>query len=98
MKNHSDESYGKPMAATYDAWYSDLDDDMLEVLGEFADGDCAIEAIPPHSTPYSEISSDLPYQIVSDMRNYLAPYKVELPDIEVIREFSPNLQFVSWDD
>jgi len=58
----------------------------------------AIETIPPHSTPYPEITSDLPYQIVSDMRNYLAAYKVELPDIEVVREFSPNLQFVTWDD
>ena len=58
----------------------------------------AIEATSPHSMPYPEITSDLPYQIVSDMRNYLAAYKVELPDIEVIREFSTNLQFVTWDD
>jgi len=58
----------------------------------------AIEAVSPHSTPYPEITSDLPYQIVSDMRNYLAAYKVELPDIKVIRAYSPNLQFVRWDD
>jgi len=57
----------------------------------------AIEAIPPNSMPYPEISSDLPYQIVNDMRNYLAVYKVELPDIKVIRAFSPMIQFVNWD-
>jgi len=43
MKNHSDESYGKPMAAIYDAWYSDLDDDMLDVLESLAKGGRALE-------------------------------------------------------
>lgn len=43
MKNHSDETYGKQMAAIYDAWYSDLDDDMLEVLENLAKGGRALE-------------------------------------------------------
>ena len=43
MKNNSDETYGKPMAAIYDAWYSDLDDDMLEVLEGLASGGRALE-------------------------------------------------------
>jgi SAM-dependent methyltransferase len=43
MKNHSDETYGKPMAAIYDAWYSDLDDDMLKVLEGLASGGRTLE-------------------------------------------------------
>jgi SAM-dependent methyltransferase len=43
MKNHGDETYGKQMAAIYDAWYSDLDDDMLEVLENLAKGGRALE-------------------------------------------------------
>lgn len=43
MKNHSDEAYGEQMAAIYDDWYSDLDDDMLEVLESLAKGGRALE-------------------------------------------------------
>jgi len=43
MKNHSDETYDKHMAAIYDAWYSDLDDDMLEVLESLAKGGRVLE-------------------------------------------------------
>jgi SAM-dependent methyltransferase len=43
MKNHSDETYDKPMAAIYDAWYSDLDDDMPKVLENLAKGGRALE-------------------------------------------------------
>ena len=43
MKNHSDETYGKQMAAIYDTWYSELDDDMLNVLENLANGGRALE-------------------------------------------------------
>jgi len=43
MKIHSDEAYGEQMAAIYDDWYSDLDDDMLEVLESLAKGGRALE-------------------------------------------------------
>ena len=43
MKNHNDEAYDEQMAAIYDAWYSDLDDDMLEVLENLANGGRALE-------------------------------------------------------
>ena len=43
MKNHNDEAYSKQMAAIYDAWYSELDDDMLEVLESLAKGGRALE-------------------------------------------------------
>lgn len=58
----------------------------------------AVEAPYPRSKPYPEITSDLPYQIISDMRRYLVGYGVELPEIEVVRSFSPNLQFVTWEE
>jgi len=43
MKNYSGETYGEHMAAVYDTWYSDLDDDMLEVLGDLTNGGRALE-------------------------------------------------------
>ena len=43
MKNHNDEAYGKQMSAIYDTWYSDLDEDMLEVLESLARGGRALE-------------------------------------------------------
>jgi len=57
----------------------------------------AVERISPYSKPYSEITSDLPFQIVSDMGDFLTAYKVELPEIEIVRSFSQAIQFANWE-
>jgi hypothetical protein len=58
----------------------------------------ATEGTAPSTSPYLSISPDLPIQIVHDMKDYLAPFGVDLPDIRVIRSYSPNIEFVDWDD
>ncbi|MGA9350544.1 MAG: hypothetical protein WBW48_17325 [Anaerolineae bacterium] len=57
----------------------------------------AHEAAPPPAAPYSVINADLPARIVNDMRDYLASYGVGLPEIQVVRSFSPMIQFIDWD-
>ncbi len=58
----------------------------------------ANEATPPSTSPYPSISPDLPGQIVNDMSAYLAPYGVDFPEIQVIRSYSPNIEFTTWDE
>jgi hypothetical protein len=57
----------------------------------------AYAAIPPRTAPYSVVNADLPPRIVRDMRDYLAVYGVGLPGMQIVRSFSPMIQFVDWD-
>lgn len=57
----------------------------------------AREAPPRFATPYTNIHPDLPPRIVNDMRENLALYGIDLPEIHVVRAFSPMVQFVDWD-
>jgi hypothetical protein len=57
----------------------------------------AYEVISLPAATYSVIDADLPPRIVSDMRVYLAPYGVDLPELRINRSFSPMIQFVDWD-
>jgi hypothetical protein len=57
----------------------------------------AYEVTSLPAVTYSVINADLPPRIVSDMRTYLAPYGVDLPEIQINRSFSPMIQFVDWD-
>ncbi len=47
--------------------------------------------------PYAAINADLPKQIVADMRDYLRPFGVKLPEIEIESEFGYQLQSVTWE-
>lgn len=55
------------------------------------------EVAPQPAVLYSVIDADLPPRIVSDMRIYLAPYGVDLPEMQIVCSFSPMIQFVDWD-
>lgn len=57
----------------------------------------AHNADPPPVGPYAAINPELPRQIVSDMRDYLRPFGVKVPDIEFECTFGYQLQCVTWD-
>lgn len=48
-------------------------------------------------SPYSAVDADLPYRIVDDLREVLALYGVNLPEVQVLCAYSPMIQFVRWD-
>jgi hypothetical protein len=59
----------------------------------------AIAGVLNRPEPYPTLHADLPFQIVDDMRSFLAPYGVELPAMRVIREVSASgIQFVSREE
>jgi hypothetical protein len=45
---------------------------------------------------YPEINVDLPLLIIPDMREVLSGYGIALPPVQIVRGFSPSLQFVSF--
>lgn len=55
------------------------------------------DAAPLTRQPYPAITVDLPSRIVSDLRADLRPYGLELPEVQIICEFAPELLFVVWD-
>lgn len=57
----------------------------------------AKEAVPTPTPLYASISADLPTRIVHDMRAYLIPYGLELPEMNVVCSFAPELLYVVWD-
>ena len=69
---------------------------LIEALRTFITPQ-ASETVPPSTNSYPVIRPNLPVQIVRDMYDYLAPYGVDLPEIQVIRSYSPNIEFVNWD-
>jgi hypothetical protein len=57
----------------------------------------ATSADTPPVGPYAAINPDLPRQIIEDMREFLHPFGITVPPIEIACEFGYQLQFVTWE-
>jgi hypothetical protein len=58
----------------------------------------ATRAQPARVEPYLDLDSDLPERIVADMRPFLVAYGVDVPPVQIVRKFTPGLQYVSCDE